>query len=65
MGPTFLDVLLAIAPLLILVGAVVFIMPLVSRRLTGPGSASARHIEQLERQTRALERIADMLEKRS
>ncbi len=64
MGPTFMDVLLGIAPLLVLVAAVVFIMPILSRRLTGSGSASARHIEQLELQTRALERIADALEKR-
>ena len=64
MSPNFLDLLIGLLPLLLLFAFVVLITPVLMRRLTGPGSASAQHLAALERQTRALERIADALEKR-
>jgi len=64
MSQDLMNIVLSVLPMLLLVGALLFVMPIVSRRLTGPGSASANNIELLERQARALERIADALEKR-
>ncbi len=56
-----LDVLLAVAPMLILVVAWFAFM----RIFTGRGSAHQRQVALIERQVAALERIADALEKRA
>jgi ATP-dependent Zn protease len=61
MGPTLVDILIGLLPMLLLIGAWFFFM----RRFTGPGSLQSRQFELNERQVRALERIADALEKRS
>jgi hypothetical protein len=59
------DVLLGLLPLIVLIAAVLLLLPVMMRRLTGPGSATAQHLALVERQTQALERIAVALEKRS
>jgi ATP-dependent Zn protease len=54
------NLLLAIAPMLLLVGAWYFFMQQVRR----PGSTNSQFLEALQRQADALERIAIALEKR-
>jgi ATP-dependent Zn protease len=57
----FSNILLGVLPMLLLVGAWAFFI----RHATRPGSAQARQLEMSERQVRALERIADALERRN
>ena len=60
MSQDLMNILLSILPMLLLVGAWFFFM----RKFTGPGSIQERQTGMSERQVRALERIADALEKR-
>lgn len=55
------DMLIGLAPILLLIGAWYFFMRLSTR----PGGPYSKQMELTERQVRALERIADALEKRS
>lgn len=60
MEQDLMNILLGVLPMLLLVGAWFFFM----RKFTGPGSIHERQTGLNERQVRALERIADALEKR-
>jgi len=60
--PTWLDIILGLLPLLILLGAFYLILRVA---LFGARSPHTKMIELARRQTEALERIADALEKRA
>lgn len=56
----FMDIVVAILPMVLLIGAWFFFM----RNLRGPESYQARCLDAMQRQGDALERIAAALEKR-
>ena len=60
MSQDLMNILFSVLPMLLLIGAWFFFI----RRFTGPGSIQERQTNLSERQVRALERIADALEKR-
>ena len=59
------DTVVSLLPLIILIVAVLWLVPGMMRRMTGPGSPTAQSLALMERQIQALERIAVALERRS